>query len=257
MGGLQDFGEDTDVNPSDKVALVTGAARRVGRAIALELAESGYDIAIHFNSSEQEAREAAEIIRQKGRRAALVRGELADPNVPERILREVVAELGRLDVLVNSASSFDRVAFEQVDAAAWERTFAVNTIAPALLARTAAPIMRAAGGGRIVNMIDIMAGRAVKGYAAYLASKAALASITRSLALELAPEITVNGVAPGIAVFPEYYDQATRERLVSRVPLGRPGSPEEVARLVRFLVMEGDYITGAIIPIDGGRSVRM
>lgn len=245
------------MNPSGKVVLVTGAARRVGRAIALALSESGCDLAVHFNSSEHEAREVGRLVRRKGRRAALVRGDLADPATPERLVREVVESLGRLDVLVNSASSFDRTPFEQVDAAAWERTFAVNTIAPALLARAAAPAMRSGGGGRIVNLIDIMAERAVKGYAAYLASKAALASVTRSLALELAPEITVNGVAPGIAVFPEHYDQATRQRLVLRVPLGRPGSPEEVARLVRFLVTEGDYITGAIIPIDGGRSARM
>lgn len=244
------------MNPSGKVALVTGAARRVGRAIAMELSAAGFEAAIHFNSSEREARELEGLMRSRGRRAAVIKADWLDPNAPERVVEEVVNALGRLDVLVNSASSFDRKPFEQLDFAAWEQTFAVNTVAPALLARAAAPIMRSGGGGRIVNMIDIMAERAVKGYSAYLASKAALASITRSLALELAPDITVNGVAPGIAAFPEHYDQATRERLVSRVPLGRPGSPEEVARLVRFLVTEGDYITGAIIPIDGGRSAK-
>jgi len=239
------------------VALVTGAGRRVGRAITLELAACGYDLAIHFNRSDREAGEVADLVRQKGRRAALVSGDLADATVPQRLVGGTVDELGRLDVVVNSASSFERVAFEETDAGVWQRTLAVNAIGPALLARAAAPAMRSGGGGRIVNLIDILARRAVRGYSAYIASKAALASITRSLALELAPEITVNGVAPGIAVFPEYYDEATRAKLVSRVPLGRPGSPEEVARLVRFLVTEGDYITGAIIPIDGGRSVRM
>jgi pteridine reductase len=214
-------------------------------------------VAIHYHHSEQAAQQVAAQIREKGRRAALVSGDLVDPGTPARLVGAVLDALGRLDVLVNNASSFDRVAIDQADAALWGRTFAVNAIAPAMLARAAAPAMRAGGGGRIVNMIDILAERAVKGYAPYTASKAALASITRSLALELAPDITVNGIAPGIAIFPEHYGQEIRDRLVSQVPLKRPGSPEEVARLVRFLVTEGDYITGAIIPIDGGRSIRM
>jgi pteridine reductase len=245
------------MSTSGKVALVTGAARRVGRAIAVELAEAGYDIAIHFNRSEREAVAVELLVCAKGRRATLIQGELTDPAVPERVVSEAAAALGRLDVLVNSAAAFERVAIEQADARVWGETFALNTIAPALLARAAAPIMRSGGGGRIVNIIDIATERAVKGYAAYTASKAALASITRSLAVELAPDITVNGVAPGIAVFPESYDEATRERLIAQVPLKRAGTPVDVARLVRFLVTEGDYITGAIIPVDGGRSVRM
>lgn len=239
-----------------KVALVTGAARRVGRSIALELAEAGCDVAVHYGRSDREARETAALVEAKSRRAVLVQGDLADSEVPARVISETAAALGALHILVNNASSFDRRPLEQTDAAAWHQTFALNTIAPALLSRAAAPLMRAGGGGRIVNLIDVMAERAVQGYAAYLASKAALASLTRTLALELAPEITVNGVAPGVAVFPESYDQSTRDRLVSRVPLGRPGSPEEVAQLVRFLVGTADYVSGAIIPIDGGRAVR-
>jgi pteridine reductase len=245
------------MQPTNKVALVTGAAKRVGRSIALELASAGYDIAIHFNSSRSEAGEVEKIVRERGRRAVLVQGDLADAGTPERVVGEAVNALGRLDVLVNSASSFERIEIEQAGPEVWERTFMLNAIAPALLARAAAPIMRAGGGGRIVNLIDISAERAVKAYAAYIASKAALASITRTLAVELAPDITVNGIAPGIALFPENYDQATRERLISQVPLQRAGSPEDIARLVRFLVTEGPYITGAIIPVDGGRSVRM
>lgn len=245
------------MSSSGKVALVTGAARRVGRAIALELAAHGYDLAIHFNQSGREAAGVAELIRGQGRRAALVQGDLADLAVTGEIVAEAAKALGRLDVLVNSAASFERVEIADADAAVWSETLALNTIAPALLARAAAPIMRAGGGGRIVNLIDITAERAVKGYAAYTASKAALASLTRSLAVELAPDITVNGVAPGIAEFPADYDAALRERLIAQVPLKRAGTPEDIARLVRFLVTEGDYITGAIIPVDGGRSARI
>lgn len=245
------------MSSSGRTALITGAAKRVGRAVALELADRGYDVAIHFNGSKREAVELQRLVLGKGRRAALVQGDLCDLALADEIVAEAVRAMGRLDVLVNSAASFERVEFAEADAAVWSETLALNAIAPALLARAAAPIIRSGGGGRIVNIIDITAERAVQGYAAYTASKAALASITRSLAVELAPEITVNGVAPGIAVFPESYDEATRERLIAQVPLKRAGTPEDIARLVRFLVTEGDYITGAIIPVDGGRSVRM
>jgi len=167
----------------------------------------------------------------------------------------VVRDLGRLDVLVNNASVFEKTPIEQADAAAWERILRTNTIAPALLARAAAPIMRQAGAGRIVNLIDILADRPIKGYGPYCASKAALAGLTRSLALELAPEITVNGIAPGVAVFAEDYDQDLGSRLTAKVPLKRTGSPEEIAAVVRFLVAQGDYITGQIIAVDGGMSL--
>lgn len=245
------------MNSFGRVALVTGAGRRVGRAIALELAAAGHDIAVHYRQSQADATETAQAVRRLGRQAALVSGDLLDPLTPGRLVGEAVAQLGGLHVLINSASSFVRQPLAETSAEDWLTAMALNAVAPALLAGAAAPHLRAGGGGRIVNLLDILADRAVRGYAAYCASKAALASITRSLAVELAPDITVNGVAPGIAEFPEHYDQATRDRLVSRVPLQRPGSPEEVARLVRFLVMEGGYLTGAIIPIDGGRSIRM
>lgn len=236
--------------------MVTGAGRRVGRAIVLELASAGLDVAIHYHRSEQPAREVGEAVLRLGRRALVVAGDLADPAVPERLVGEVAVGLGRLDVLVNSAAGFERMDLHQLDAAAWTRTLAVNTVAPALLVRAAADLMRTGGRGRIINLLDVLAERGIPGYAAYVASKAALAAVTRCLALELAPDITVNGVAPGIAEFPDDFDQATRDRLIERVPLRRAGTPEEVARLVRFLAVEAGYITGAIIPIDGGRSAR-
>jgi pteridine reductase len=238
-----------------KMALVTGAARRVGRAISLELAQLGCDVAVHYRRSATEAEALADDIRDMGRRSVLVRGELADPAVPSRLILETVGKLGGLHILVNNASTFDSVEVEDWSEQYWEQTFRVNLFAPAMLARAAVPHMRSAGEGRIINLTDILAERPIKRFAAYCSSKAALVSLTRSLARELAPEITVNAVAPGIAAFPDDYDRALREKLTGRVPMGRSGTPEEVAAVVGFLVGEGDYITGEVIAVDGGRSI--
>jgi pteridine reductase len=239
-----------------KVALVTGSSRRVGRAIALALAEAGCDIAVHYRSSRSEAQQVVEAARGQGRRAILVAGDLADLATPQRLVAECIAGLGRLDVLVNNASVFEGRTLADSDAAFWEQTFRANTFASALLARAVAPHMQAAGAGRIINLADILVERPPRDHAAYIASKAALVGLTRALARDLAPIITVNAIAPGIAEFPDDYDAATREKLVSKVPLLRAGTPEEIAALARFLVEKGDYITGQIIPIDGGRSIQ-
>ena len=236
--------------------MVTGAARRVGRAIALALADAGADIALHYYTSRRDAGETAAQIRLTGRRCLLVSGDLADPAAPERMIAQVVDGLGRLDVLVNNASVFECRTLAASDTAFWQRTLAVNLQTPALLARSAAPQMMLAGAGRIVNLADILAERPPRGYAAYVASKAGLIGLTRALARELAPAITVNAVAPGIAEFPEEYDAEMQGKLIEKVPLERPGTSEEVAALVRFLVTQGAYITGQTLCIDGGRSIR-
>jgi pteridine reductase len=238
-----------------KAALVTGAARRVGRAIAMDLAAAGCDVAVHYHRSAAEAQGVVEQIRMLGRRSAALAADLADPASPDGLIDEAARLFGRLDVLVNSASTFDASPTTEWTTEHWERTFQINTFAPAMLARAAAPHMQRAGQGRIINLADILAERPIRRYAAYCASKAALVSITRSLARELAPQITVNAIAPGMAVFPEHYDQALRDRLVSRVPLQQAGSPEQIAALVRFLVSTGDYITGQVVTVDGGRSI--
>ncbi|MBP7937912.1 MAG: SDR family oxidoreductase [Phycisphaerae bacterium] len=237
-----------------KVALVSGAARRVGRAIALELARTGCDLAVHYRTSDEEARSLAAQIQRLGRRAALVCGDLAEAATPQHVVSQTVDRLGRLDILVNNASVFNKTPLAQADAATWNTMLRLNLIAPALLARAAAPLMQSAGGGRIINLVDMLADRPVKAYGPYCASKAALANLTRTLALELAPQVTVNAVAPGIAVFPQDVEKELRSRLITRVPLRREGTPEEIAAVVRFLVVEGDYITGQIIHVDGGWS---
>lgn len=238
-----------------RVALITGAARRVGRAIAIDLANSGCDVAVHYRRSAGDAESLAAEIREAGGRVLLVEGDLADPDTPERLVQRVVGEMGRLDVLVNNASVFNAEKLEGWTHDHWEDVFRVNLFAPAMLARAASASMRQVGAGRIINLTDILADRPIKGFAAYCASKAALVSLTRSLARELAPHITVNAISPGIAAFPDDYADELREKLVARVPLNRPGTPQDVADAVRYLLTSGDYITGQILTVDGGRSI--
>ena len=236
-------------------ALVTGAARRVGRAVALELASAGCDVAVHYGNSAREADEVVALIEECGRKAVAVRGDLTDAASPKRIVEAAVAALGGLDVLVNNAAVFDSDPEDGFDAGHWERTFQVNAFAPAALIDAAAEALAHGGAGKVVNFCDISADRPWKRYHAYCASKAALISLTQSYARLLAPRVQVNGVSPGIAIFPEDYDEALKAKLVERVPLKRAGTPEEMARMVRFLVEQGDYITGQIINVDGGRSI--
>jgi pteridine reductase len=166
-----------------------------------------------------------------------------------------VGEWGRLDVLVNNASSFDALRLKDFTVEAWERTMRVNLTAVAGLSHEAAPHLAASGHGCIINLCDIAADRPFREHLAYSCSKAGLVALTKALAVELAPGIRVNGVSPGIALFPEHYDNAMRERLAAQVPLKRPGTPEDVAHAVRYLVSAA-YVTGEILQVDGGRSVR-
>ncbi len=247
-----------------KRAFVTGAAKRVGRAIALELARGGCDVAIHYRNSDQEARRVASEMEALGRRALLIQGDLARPAETLAMIREIDTAWGGLDILVNNASVFEPTPLPEElpdtaelerEVAEWERIFRVNVIAPAMLARQAAVLMRRAGRGCILNLTDILADRPMREHDAYCASKAALASLTRSLARELAPAITVNAIAPGVAKFPDDYDEATKAKVIRRIPLQREGAPEELARLAVALLREGDFVTGQILPYDGGRSI--
>ena len=236
------------------VALITGAGRRVGRAVAVELARAGYDIVIHYNHSAADAERTAAMVGEHGRRAWRVCGGLQNPQTPARIIAEAFEQAGRIDVLINNASVFGRMPLEEFDVKKWHDTMQINLAAPIQLCQQVAPAMRARGGGCIVNFCDARIDRPSKHYLAYGPSKAGLDYATRALARALAPEIRVNGVAPGIAVFPEDYSAELRAKLVGEVPLGREGTPEAMAGAVRFLV-EADYITGQIINVDGGWSV--
>jgi pteridine reductase len=237
------------------VALITGGARRVGRAIALELASAGCDVALHYRKSQDEASVVAEQITRRGRRCETLAADLERAEAPERLIEAAVRSLGRLDILVNNASLFEPMPLQAFSAGEWERTMRVNLTAPAALCHHARAYLKAGAGGKIVNLCDASADRPWSSHVAYAASKSGLIALTRALAKGLAPEIQVNGVSPGIAIFPEDYDEPTRQALIDRVPLRRAGEPEDIARAVRFLVAEGDYITGQILAVDGGRNV--
>jgi pteridine reductase len=227
-------------------ALVTGAARRLGRAIALELHRAGHRVAVHYLSSRAEAEETAALLGG----APLVQGDQA--REPERIVAEAAGALGGLDLLVCSAARFEKVAADRLPRAQFEAMLASNLTGPFYLMQAALPLLRASRGS-IVTLLDVCGTTQVwKGHAHYAASKGGLAVLTRLLALEWAPEVRVNGVAPGAVLPPAGMDV---DRLAQRIPLGRIGTPEDVARAVLFLAKE-PFITGEILTVDGGRSLN-
>jgi pteridine reductase len=238
-----------------RVALVTGAARRVGRAIALELARAGCDVAVHWRTSAAEADAAVAEIRALGRRAVAVRAELSSSAGIDALFADVDAAFGRLDVLVNSAAIFRRTPPEALTEADFDDQVAVNLKAPYLCSLRAAERMRRQGWGRIVNLADVAAERPMRNHVPYCVSKAGLVMLTRALALALAPDITVNAVAPGTVEFRDDEDEATRRAVIARIPRGRIGTPGDVARAVRYLCEDGEHVTGAILPVDGGRAL--
>ena len=229
-----------------KRALVTGAARKLGRAISLALGQGGADVAVHYRSSRAEAEETAKGLLRLGVRAPLVQGDQAIE--PGRIVEEAAAALGGLDLLVCNAAAFEKVDADALSRTQFEAMLAANLTGPFLMMQAALPHLRASRGA-IVTLLDLCGTTQVwKGYAHYAASKAGLAALTRLLALEWAPEVRVNGVAPGAIT-------ADDDALVKRIPLQRIGTTEDVAAAVLFLASQ-PFVTGQILPVDGGRSVN-
>jgi len=243
------------------VALITGGARRVGAAVCLALARAGCDVLLTFRQSEQQARDLVSRVRDEIGVAANVRPlDLSDLDRVERFARDLAEELPRLDVLVHNASRYGASPLAELSTHDLLEYFHVNAAAPALLTRALADRLRASplpGGGAVVAMCDIHAmGRPRRNHLAYSMSKAALVELVRSLARDLAPEVRVNGAAPGVVAFPEHGYEADPEyqrRYLSRVPLGRAGSPEDAAEAVRWLALDATYVTGHILRVDGGR----
>lgn len=240
------------------LALVTGGTRRVGRAIALELARSGFDLVVTWRRDAEGARRVVDEVRGLGRACHALELDLAGLRSPAAA-RDALA-LDRLDALVLNAAAWQATPWGSIDAEAMAEALQVNAIAPVMLAQAVQPLLAASplgGGGAIVAIGDAHAADIpVRGYGAYLMSKSALAQSVRQMAAEMAPTVRVNGVLPGVVDWPASLDAARREAILSRVPLARAGEPGDVARLVRFLCLEAPFMTGALVPVDGGRSIR-
>lgn len=240
---------------SGKVALVTGAAQRVGRAVALRLAQAGMDVAITYRTSGKQAAEVVAEIRALGRTACAIEVDLAHERAAEIIYAGFAEHFETLYALVNNASFFEPTPLPSLTFEAFDRNMAVNGRAPLFLIQKFAPLLAAhETPGRVVNFIDIhVMGQPLKGFVAYNAAKAALQEITMTLAMELAPRVTVNALAPGVVSWAPSYTEAERETYLKRVPLGRPGTPEDAAAAALYLIRDADYSTGQILRLDGGR----
>lgn len=241
---------------SGKVIIVTGGAVRVGRAICKELALTGAAIVCHYHSSETQARSLAAELTGRDQSVLLFKGDLSRPETIEKLVNAAWQRFGRIDGLVNNASLFYKTPLGQISDRDWEIFMSLNLKSPFFLAQQVVPKMRAVGGGKIVNIGDSGALSPFPSYLPYSISKAGLINMTIGLAKALAPDIQVNCINPGPVMLPEDMDEQEKQFAVNQTLLKRPGSAEDIARTVRFLLEGSDYITGAIIPVDGGRSAR-
>ncbi len=238
-----------------KVALVTGGARRLGAEMVRFLASRGAAVVLHYNTGADPARDLVREIEAQGGRALAFGGDLRAYQAVDDLFARLDEGFGRLDILVNSASVFRRRSFDDLDYAEWREQLEVNLDAPFRLVRHAVPRMRAAGGGLIVNMVDLSAYRPWRTYLAHSVSKAGLLALTQGLARELAPAIRVNAICPGAVLWPEGADETERAAILERVPLKRAGAPADVVRALEYL-LDADYVTGEVMVVDGGRAVR-
>ena len=237
-----------------RVAMVTGAGRRVGRALAVGLGAQGMSVAVHYHASDAGARETARLIESAGGKAWCVAADLRDGAAPAALVADVVRQLGRLDVLVNSSAVMERTPLGEVDAEQWDAMMALNIRAPFLLAQAAAPHLAKARGA-IVNIADLAAFETWPAYIPHGISKAGIVYMTRALARTLAPNVRVNGIAPGAVLLPDDWNEADAAKLRESTPLGRLGSPDDVVDAMLYL-LRADYTTGETLIVDGGRHVR-
>lgn len=243
----------TESNPT---ALITGGAKRIGQEIARSLHGCGHNVMIHYRSSAGAAQAlVTELNQQRAGSAEMIAADLLDITEIPKIIDFCIASYGRLDVLINNASTFYPTPIELIEDEFWNDLVGSNLKAPAFMVKHAAPYLREAN-GCIVNIVDINARRPLANHPVYCAAKAGLEMLTRSLARDLAPEIRVNAVAPGAILWPEHGNSEIEQaELLQRVPLARMGQPSDVGKVVQFLVNDAPYITGQTITVDGGRSV--
>ena len=240
---------------ADKTALITGAARRIGAAIARHLHADAFSVVIHYNRSAAEADALAhELNGIRAGSACTVQADLMAASSCDLVMEKALALTGSLDALVNNASVFYPTLLPDIAEHAWNEVIGANLKAPLFLSRSAAPHLEQSG-GCIVNITDIHGSRPLPGHSIYSVSKSGLNMLTRSLARELAPKVRVNAVSPGAILWPAGMDDETRDSIMSAIPLQRLGDPADIARAVHFLIAEAGYITGQVLTVDGGRSL--
>jgi pteridine reductase len=244
----------------DGAVLVTGAARRIGAAIARGLHAAGCQVVLHCHRSRSDAERLADALNTaRAGSCAVVQADLLELDRLPAVVEEAAAAFGRLDGLVNNASSFYPTPFGSIGAGEWDDLVGSNLRAPLFLAQAAAPYLRAARGA-IVNLVDIHAERPLKDFVVYSVAKSGLAGLTRSLALELGPEVRVNGVAPGAILWPDgdaHFAESERARILEQTPLKRIGGPEDVAGAVKYLLCDAPFVTGQVLAVDGGRGIHI
>ena len=245
---------EADLGTCHPVALITGGAKRVGAAIARRLHGAGFDLAVHYRSSAEEALALqAELASQRADSVQILQADLADLAATQALVPAVIARFGRLDALINNASSFYPTPLGEIDPAQFDDLFATNARAPLFLAQAAAPHLRESKGA-IVNLVDIYADRPIPRYLPFCMAKAALVALTYGLARELGPDVRVNAIAPGNIIWSENPEKAdTPEMVLQRTALQRQGSPEDLAGAALFLVRDAGYVTGQVLRVDGGR----
>ena len=243
-----------------KVVLVTGGAKRVGAAICRRLHAAGAELAVHYHRSAQEALALQDEVNElRPKSAAIFQADLLDLDALPKLVHQVIKTFGQLDALVNNASSFYATPLAEVNEQQWHDLLGTNLRAPLFLAQTAAAELRRRH-GCIVNIADIHAERPMHGHLLYSVAKAGLAALTRALAQEMAPQVRVNAVAPGVIVWPEnaaWMDEEQRRKIVAHTLLKREGEPDDIAKAVVFLIKDALYVTGQIIAVDGGRSINI
>lgn len=238
-----------------RVALVTGAGRRLGRAFAQALAGRGMSMALHYNASRDGAESLREEVTSRGGRAACFQADLGNAAAARALAGQVAAEFGQLDVLVNSAAVMHHVAFEETTPELYDQVLSLNLRSAFFVSQGAARFLRTAR-GKIVNLADLGGLEPWPGYAAHSISKAGVVMLTRLLARSLAPDVTVNAIAPGAVMVPDDYSEAERTRLAESTPLRRLGQPDDAVQAMLYLLEQADFVTGDVLVVDGGRLLR-
>lgn len=238
-----------------KVAIVTGSAKRVGKSIALALAQRGAHVIIHYKSSEDHAYSTVETIKSYGVESYAFSGDLSSPAEAASLVHKTLRHFPTVDILVNSASIYERTPLARITEKEWDKHLDTNLKGAFFIAQAAARVMLKQKSGKIVNIIDSDVHRPYKEYLPYLVSKTGMVGLTQCLAMELAPHVQVNGVSPGPVLMQPHWGSNIVKAIIKTTPLGRIGQPEDVANTVLFCIEGTDFMTGAIIPIDGGQHI--